>query len=155
MKARGTACLCCCFVPSIDDGALSVICRTCQAQHQAPPLLTSPPPARARAPQVAGDLWQTAAFIDACRLPYIAPSLGGVESLIEQPTVISYWDQGPDKRAAIGIKDNLVRFSCGVENVEDIWADISQVRAAPCFALPGIGSAWLGLVFCCVVSGVA
>lgn len=43
--------------------------------------------------QVDGDLWKTAKFIDSVRIPYIAPSLGGVESLIEQPTVISYWDQ--------------------------------------------------------------
>lgn len=76
--------------------------------------------------EVVGDLWRTAQFVDACRLPYIAPSLGGVESLIEQPTVISYWDQGPEKRASYGIRDNLVRFSCGIESVEDIWADIEQ-----------------------------
>ena len=62
-------------------------------------------------------------------LPYIAPSLGGVESLIEQPTVVSYWDQGPEKRAALGIKDNLIRFSCGIEDVEDIWADMEQALA--------------------------
>ncbi len=37
-----------------------------------------------------GDLWKTAKFIDNVRLPYIAPSLGGVESLIEQPTVIRW-----------------------------------------------------------------
>ena len=43
--------------------------------------------------EVDGDLWDTARVIDSVRLPYIAPSLGGVESLIEQPTVISYWDQ--------------------------------------------------------------
>ena len=43
--------------------------------------------------QVDGDLWRTAKFIDSVKIPYIAPSLGGVESLIEQPTVISYWDQ--------------------------------------------------------------
>lgn len=43
--------------------------------------------------QVDGDLWKTAKFIDSVKIPYIAPSLGGVESLIEQPTVISYWDQ--------------------------------------------------------------
>lgn len=76
--------------------------------------------------EVDGDLWRTAKLIDSVRLPYIAPSLGGVETLIEQPTVISYWDQGPAKRAEVGIKDNLVRFSCGVENFEDIWADLSQ-----------------------------
>lgn len=79
--------------------------------------------------EVDGDLWQTAAVIDGVRLPHIAPSLGGVESLIEQPTVISYWDQGPDKRAEIGIKDSLIRFSVGVEDVEDIWADLEQALA--------------------------
>lgn len=73
-----------------------------------------------------GDLWATAKFIDSCKLPYIAPSLGGVESLIEQPTIVSYWDQGPEKRAAIGIKDNLVRFACGIEDYEDIEADVLQ-----------------------------
>ena len=76
--------------------------------------------------EVKGDLWATAKFIDSCELPYIAPSLGGVESLIEQPTVVSYWDQGPEKRAEIGIKDNLVRFSTGIEDYADIEADISQ-----------------------------
>ena len=38
--------------------------------------------------EIDGDLWRTAKFIDSVRLPYIAPSLGGVESLIEQPTVV-------------------------------------------------------------------
>jgi cystathionine gamma-synthase len=76
--------------------------------------------------EIKGDLWATAKFIDACELPYIAPSLGGVESLIEQPTVVSYWDQGAEKRAAIGIKDNLVRMACGIEDYEDIEADILQ-----------------------------
>jgi cystathionine gamma-synthase len=80
--------------------------------------------------EVKGDLWKTAALIDAVKLPYIAPSLGGVESLIEQPTVISYWDQGPEKRAEYGIKDNLVRYSCGVECVEDLWADLEQALAS-------------------------
>jgi cystathionine gamma-synthase len=76
--------------------------------------------------EVAGDLWDTASVIDGVRLPYIAPSLGGVETLIEQPTVISYWDQGPERRAAIGIKDCLVRYSCGVEDPEDLWQDLEQ-----------------------------
>ena len=65
-------------------------------------------------------------FIDALRIPYIAPSLGGVETLVEQPTVISYWDQTPEQRAAIGIKDNLVRYACGVEDAADLIADIEQ-----------------------------
>jgi cystathionine gamma-synthase len=76
--------------------------------------------------EINGDLWRTAKFIDSLRLPYIAPSLGGVESLVEQPTVISYWDYGAEERARLGIKDNLVRFSCGIENYEDIAEDVFQ-----------------------------
>ena len=76
--------------------------------------------------EVDADLWGTAAVVDRVRLPYIAPSLGGVESLIEQPTVISYWDQGPEERARLGIKDSLIRYSAGVECVEDLWADLAQ-----------------------------
>lgn len=80
--------------------------------------------------EVEGDLWDTARFIDACRLPYIAPSMGGVETLIEQPTIVSYWDQGAEERARLGIKDSLVRLSCGVETPEDLWADLDQALKA-------------------------
>lgn len=76
--------------------------------------------------EVDGDRKATSDFIDACRIPYIAPSLGGVESLIEQPAVISYWDYGAEERARLGIKDNLVRFSCGIEEYEDLERDFSQ-----------------------------
>lgn len=76
--------------------------------------------------EVKADLMGTAAFIDACRLPYIAPSLGGVESLIEQPTIVSYWDNSAEQRAELGIKDNLVRFACGVEDYADIESDVLQ-----------------------------
>jgi cystathionine gamma-synthase len=60
-----------------------------------------PPPVPPYPKQVDGDLWRTAALIDALRLPQIAPSLGGVESLVEQPCVISYWDQA--RWAAVGV----------------------------------------------------
>lgn len=80
--------------------------------------------------EVAGDLEATSRFIDSLKIPYIAPSLGGCESLVEQPTVISYWDQSPSERAKIGIKDNLVRFSCGIEDYEDIVADLQQALKA-------------------------
>jgi cystathionine gamma-synthase len=79
--------------------------------------------------EVDGDLWKTAKLLDNMKLPYIAPSLGGVESLIEQPTVVSYWDQGPEKRAQLGIKDNLVRYSTGIESFDDVWADFQQSLA--------------------------
>ena len=65
-------------------------------------------------------------FIDAMQIPYIAPSLGGVESLIEQPAIISYYDKSPEERAELGIKDNLVRFAIGIEDTEDILNDLEQ-----------------------------
>jgi cystathionine gamma-synthase len=76
--------------------------------------------------EVKGDLQTASKLVDALRLPYIAPSLGGVESLVEQPTVMSYWDQTPEARARIGIRDNLIRYSCGIEESQDIIADLRQ-----------------------------
>jgi cystathionine gamma-synthase len=76
--------------------------------------------------EVRGSLETASKFIDALRIPYIAPSLGGVESLVEQPTVVSYWDKTPAERAELGIRDNLVRYSCGVEDTEDLIRDIEQ-----------------------------
>jgi cystathionine gamma-synthase len=68
-------------------------------------------------------------FVDACRIPYIAPSLGGVESLIEMPVLMSYWDKTPEERRQYGITDTLVRFSCGVEDAADLVADLEQALA--------------------------
>lgn len=65
-------------------------------------------------------------FIDAMTIPLIAPSLGGVESLIEQPALVSYYDLSTAERLTIGIKDNLVRFAIGVEDTADIVADLEQ-----------------------------
>ena len=79
--------------------------------------------------EVKGDLRDTGRFIDAMRIPYIAPSLGGVESLIEQPAIISYHDKSPEERAEVGIKDNLVRFSAGIEDAEDLLDDLDQALA--------------------------
>ncbi|PNH10730.1 Cystathionine gamma-synthase, chloroplastic [Tetrabaena socialis] len=76
--------------------------------------------------EVRGGLQECISFIDNVKLPYIAPSLGGVESLIEMPAVQSYWAFGPERRAEIGIKENLIRFSIGIEDVEDVWADLVQ-----------------------------
>ena len=72
------------------------------------------------------DREQTASVIDQIRLCKIAPSLGGVESLIEQPLVMSYFSCTPKERHAFGIKDNMIRLACGIENSEDIIADLNQ-----------------------------
>ena len=75
------------------------------------------------------DEHQTAAVVDAVRLPRIAPSLGGVESIIEQPVVMSYHDFTREQRRAVGIPDNMVRISCGIENAEDLIEDLRQALA--------------------------
>jgi cystathionine gamma-synthase len=76
------------------------------------------------------DWRQTARVIDGCRLPRIAPSLGGAESLIEQPLVMSYYECSPEDRRRFGIPDNMIRLSCGLENPEDLVADLQQSLAA-------------------------
>ena len=55
----------------------------------------------------------------------------GMSKLALQQTLlrIMVYAQGPEKRAEYGIKDNLVRLACGIENVEDIWADLEQALA--------------------------
>jgi cystathionine gamma-synthase len=78
------------------------------------------------------DWRQTAAVVDAVRIPRIGPSLGGVESLIEQPLVMSYWNYSPAERAAFRIPDNMIRLACGIEDADDLVADLAQaLEAAP------------------------
>lgn len=80
--------------------------------------------------EVAGDLRTTGKFIDNLHIPYIAPSLGGVESLIEQPALMSYFEKTTEERLALGIKDNLVRFAVGIEDTADLLEDLEQALAA-------------------------
>jgi len=68
----------------------------------------------------------TADIVDAVRIPRIAPSMGGVESLIEQPLVMSYYQCTPEERRRFGIPDNMIRMSCGIENADDLIADLAQ-----------------------------
>jgi cystathionine gamma-synthase len=67
-----------------------------------------------------------ARFVDAVRLPYHAATLGGVETLIMQPALMSYYDLSTEERLTIGIKDNLVRLAIGIEDTADILADLTQ-----------------------------
>jgi cystathionine gamma-synthase len=76
--------------------------------------------------EVDGDFAAAVRFVDACRIPALAPSLGGAESLIEMPVTMSYWDKSPEERQRFGITDTLVRFSCGIEDAEDLIADLDQ-----------------------------
>jgi cystathionine gamma-synthase len=75
------------------------------------------------------DWRRTADIVDATLIPRIAPSLGGVESLIEQPLIMSYFQASPEDRAKWRIYDNMIRLSCGIENTEDLIADLDQALA--------------------------
>ncbi len=72
------------------------------------------------------DWRQTADIVDRARVARIGPSLGGVESLIEQPLVMSYYTQTPQNRRKFGIPDNMIRLACGIEDTQDLIADLEQ-----------------------------
>jgi cystathionine gamma-synthase len=76
------------------------------------------------------DLEGAVRFTDACRLPYIAPSLGGAESLVEMPVLMSYWDYSEEDRRRWGITDSLIRLACGIEDADDLIADLDQALRA-------------------------
>jgi len=59
----------------------------------------------------------------------LAESLGGVESLIEHPALMTHGSIPPGKRAEIGISDALVRLSAGIEDGDDLIADLEQALA--------------------------
>lgn len=72
------------------------------------------------------DWRQTANVVDATQIARIGPSLGGVESLIEQPYVMSYFEATPEDRKRFGIPDNMIRLALGIENAEDLIDDLRQ-----------------------------
>ncbi len=76
--------------------------------------------------EVKEDINYVLEFLSQLNFVNIGPSLGGVESLITHPATISYYDKSREERLELGIKDGLIRFAVGVENVEDIIEDISQ-----------------------------
>ncbi|XP_020273447.1 LOW QUALITY PROTEIN: cystathionine gamma-synthase 1, chloroplastic-like [Asparagus officinalis] len=75
--------------------------------------------------ELAGGLLETVKFIDSLKIPYLAPSFGGCESIVEPPAIMSYWDSNLD-RDKYGIGENLIRFSFGVEDFDDLKADIAK-----------------------------
>jgi cystathionine gamma-synthase len=76
--------------------------------------------------ELKGDMASTGRFVDALKIPCIAPSLGGVESLVEQPALMSYFELSTEAREKIGIKDTLVRYALGVEDPDELIADLLQ-----------------------------
>ncbi|OFI49388.1 cystathionine gamma-synthase [Floricoccus tropicus] len=69
---------------------------------------------------------KTAEFVEALKIFTLAESLGGVESLVEVPSIMTHASIPKDKREAAGIKDGLVRLSVGIEYVDDLLADVKQ-----------------------------
>lgn len=80
--------------------------------------------------ELAGGLEAGSRFVDAMRIPKLAPSLGGVESLVEQPALMSYFDLSSEQREALGIRDGLIRLSVGIEDPQDLEADLRQALGA-------------------------
>ena len=68
-------------------------------------------------------------FLNALKIPTIGPSLGGVESLISPLALMGYAELAPEERLEIGIRDELIRFCIGIEDPEDLRADLEQALA--------------------------
>ena len=78
---------------------------------------------------LATDLAGTRRFLESVRIFALAESLGGVESLIEHPAIMTHATIPAETRAALGIGDSLVRLSVGIEDVDDLRADLAQALA--------------------------
>ena len=73
-----------------------------------------------------GDLDSTRRFLERCELFALAESLGGVESLIEHPAIMTHASVPAEQRAALGMSDTLVRLSVGVEDAEDLIGELER-----------------------------
>ncbi|WP_405234010.1 trans-sulfuration enzyme family protein [Lentisalinibacter salinarum] len=73
-----------------------------------------------------GGLEESRRFLERCEVFALAESLGGVESLIEHPAIMTHASIPKDKREALGISDTLIRLSVGVEDVDDLIADLEH-----------------------------
>jgi cystathionine gamma-lyase len=80
--------------------------------------------------ELAGTLHDARRFLERCRLFALAESLGGVESLIEHPALMTHASVPPEVRAKLGINDTLVRLSVGIEDSDDLIADLAAALAA-------------------------
>lgn len=73
-----------------------------------------------------GDLESSRRMLASCEVFTLAESLGGVESLIEHPALMTHASVPPEVRAQLGISDGLIRLSIGIEHVSDLIADLEQ-----------------------------
>jgi cystathionine gamma-lyase len=75
---------------------------------------------------VKGGMANSRRFLERCEIFALAESLGGVESLIEHPAIMTHSSLPAEERARLGISDGLVRISVGIEDVDDLIADLDQ-----------------------------
>jgi len=78
---------------------------------------------------VKGGLGEAKHFLERCRVFTIAESLGGVESLVDHPGLMTHASIPVEKRRELGIDDSLIRLSVGIEEVEDLLADLEHALA--------------------------
>ncbi len=76
--------------------------------------------------ELAGGLDAADRLLDRARIPLVAPSLGGVETLLTLPARTSHRGLSPEERREVGIADGLVRMSVGIESTEDLIDDLRQ-----------------------------
>ena len=81
---------------------------------------------------IKGGLASAKRFLDGLKLCFIAPSLGGVETLITHPATVSYYNLTRKERLALGITDTLLRLAVGVEDADDIIEDLDQALKRGC-----------------------
>jgi len=75
---------------------------------------------------VRGGLDESRSFLEKCNVFALAESLGGVESLVDHPAIMTHASVPAEKRAELGISDQLIRLSVGIENADDLVADLDQ-----------------------------
>lgn len=85
--------------------------------------------------ELAGGVDAAEAFMGKLQLGLVAPSLGGVETLLTRPATTSHAGLTAEERAAAGISDGLIRVAVGVETTRDLLDDFAQALAVVPFAI--------------------
>jgi len=75
---------------------------------------------------IKGDLENARRFLERCQVFSLAESLGGVESLVDHPAIMTHASVPAENRAELGISDQLIRLSVGIEALDDLLADLDQ-----------------------------
>ncbi len=80
---------------------------------------------------IKGDLENARRFLERCEVFSLAESLGGVESLVDHPAIMTHASVPVEERAKLGISDQLIRLSVGIESLDDLIADLDLALGTP------------------------